>query len=304
MHPTCISGADDGVPLHAVTLVLATHELYPGKVGVCGELAESNELITTTRFSVNFHIPTTLNMASQAVQRVSLRWLPDPAFEDTDTVALNVGGYFVDLRVVKDTQTVQWSRAGERITLRTNPRKCSIHIRGHQRRFAHCIFFPHTATFRWTHIIDSLDLSVPDEAHFEKLPNGDDLEIGTTPAPHLDNKPTDYEEVWRDITAKRTIHELSWILQSVDGLTFLGKVGSIYLAIRKSSDGSFAAIRQDLKCTNDEYSWNTTFESGDLSALPLAYDAISAVEGVGNVPDGTEVMVGQARYVVRAISTQ
>jgi hypothetical protein len=59
--------------------------------------------------------------SSQAVQRISIRWLPEPAYEDTDTVALNVGGYFIDLRVVKETGSIQWSRAGERILLKENP---------------------------------------------------------------------------------------------------------------------------------------------------------------------------------------
>lgn len=63
-------------------------------------------------------------MPSQAVQRISVRWLPDAAYEDTDTVALNVGGYFIDLRVVKKSGAIQWSRAGERIVLKEDPRKC------------------------------------------------------------------------------------------------------------------------------------------------------------------------------------
>ena len=60
-------------------------------------------------------------MPSQAVQRISLRWLPDPAFEDTATIALNVGGYFIDLRVTLADQSIQWSRAGERIPLKQDP---------------------------------------------------------------------------------------------------------------------------------------------------------------------------------------
>lgn len=66
--------------------------------------------------------PTVTTMPSQAVQRISIRWLPDAAYEDTDTVALNVGGYFIDLRVVKDSGAIQWSRAGERIVLKEDPR--------------------------------------------------------------------------------------------------------------------------------------------------------------------------------------
>lgn len=67
-------------------------------------------------------------MPAKAVQRISIRWLPEPAYEDTETIALNVGGYFIDLRVEKQTRSVQWSRAGERILLKDEPRKtfCKI----------------------------------------------------------------------------------------------------------------------------------------------------------------------------------
>lgn len=61
-------------------------------------------------------------MPSEAVQRISIRWLPEPAYEDTTTVALNVAGYFIDLRVAKKDSTIQWSRAGEKIMLKSEPR--------------------------------------------------------------------------------------------------------------------------------------------------------------------------------------
>lgn len=64
-------------------------------------------------------------MPSQALKRISIRWLPEPAYEDTDTIALNVEGYFVDLRVKKEDSTIQWSRAGERIVLKHEPRALS-----------------------------------------------------------------------------------------------------------------------------------------------------------------------------------
>lgn len=58
----------------------------------------------------------------QILKRVSIRWLPDQAYEDTDTIALNVGGYFMDLRVSTADGSLQWSRAGERKTLKDDPR--------------------------------------------------------------------------------------------------------------------------------------------------------------------------------------
>lgn len=59
----------------------------------------------------------------QILRRVSMRWLPDPAFENTDTIALNVGGYFMDLRVATADKSLEWSRAGERKELEKNPRR-------------------------------------------------------------------------------------------------------------------------------------------------------------------------------------
>lgn len=62
----------------------------------------------------------------QILKRVSIRWLPDAAYEDTDTIALNVGGYFLDLRIATADKSLQWSRAGERKTLATDPRMFAI----------------------------------------------------------------------------------------------------------------------------------------------------------------------------------
>lgn len=59
----------------------------------------------------------------QVLKRISLRWVPDDAFEDTETVALNVNGWFMDLRVVLADASLQWSRAGERKKLKNDPRR-------------------------------------------------------------------------------------------------------------------------------------------------------------------------------------
>lgn len=52
---------------------------------------------------------------SRASTRISIRWLPDPAAEDTDTLVLSVGGYYVDLRVHKIKDNIDWLLSGERI---------------------------------------------------------------------------------------------------------------------------------------------------------------------------------------------
>lgn len=47
--------------------------------------------------------------------RLSFRWVPEPAAENTDTSVLYVGTWFVDLRVDKATSAIDWAMAGERI---------------------------------------------------------------------------------------------------------------------------------------------------------------------------------------------
>ncbi|KXH38218.1 hypothetical protein CSAL01_08776 [Colletotrichum salicis] len=206
-------------------------------------------------------------MPSQAVRRISIRWLPEPAYEDTDTTALNVGGYFIDLR----SMTMLWyvDRAA--------------------------------ATFRWTHIVDSLNLTVPDDAHFEKLPNGDDLEIGTTPCPHKDGVLTDYEEVWRDITTRDADSRPSWILQSKDGSTFIGKVGLIYLAVQKASGVEFAARREGYE---SEYRiWKCAFESGNQAKVLEASTVVKLADGEAQKSvEGDVVSVDGVDFVFRGVS--
>jgi hypothetical protein len=59
--------------------------------------------------------------------RISLRWLPDPPSEPTDTLVYNVGSYFLDLRVLKDPgNTIDWAMAGVREVLSRDPRSCTL----------------------------------------------------------------------------------------------------------------------------------------------------------------------------------
>lgn len=120
-----------------------------------------------------------------------------------------------------------------------------------------------------------------------------------TPAPHNNNIPTAYEEVWRDITARKRPSDLSWILQSTDGSAFVGKVGGIYLAIRKTSAG-FAALRED----DTTEGWSTTFKSKGGEDLPSAKQAIEAVEVTGQSwAEGQTLELQSTSYVFRAVSS-
>jgi hypothetical protein len=54
-------------------------------------------------------------MTKRLSTRISLRWPPEPPFENTDTLVLSVGNWYVDLRVDRETATLDWAIAGERL---------------------------------------------------------------------------------------------------------------------------------------------------------------------------------------------
>ncbi|KAI5922373.1 hypothetical protein F4810DRAFT_674686 [Camillea tinctor] len=211
-------------------------------------------------------------MTAQVLQRVSIRWLPDPAYEDTDTIALNVGGYFVDLRVVKADDSIQWSRAGERIVLKDDPLTC-----------------------RWTRIIDSLRSYQVDEASFVKLPNGDNLEFGK----YKNNEGLlcDYEEVWRDVTHIENPEAPSWITQSIDGSMFLGRVGDIFLGIHQYS-GGFSARKERFNGNK----WETLFVGGDMHTIPTATEVTDWNVSSKDFILGQYVNIAGTQYVVKGLN--
>ena len=153
-------------------------------------------------------------------------------------------------------------------------------------------------TCRWTHIIDSLDLTEPDEAYFNKLSNGDDLEIGTTKCPFKDGAMTAYEEVWRDVTPKLQANDPSWIIQSSDGSAFVGKVGNISVAMRKDPNGGFAVRKQELDQSGG--TWETSYESGETQSLLRVSDVLRELDaGNRNWATGQVLKAGKAEYIIR-----
>lgn len=61
-------------------------------------------------------------MVVQLSYRKSLRWVPGEPSEPTDTLVLDVGDYFVDLRILKSDGSVDWGMAGKRTILEDAPR--------------------------------------------------------------------------------------------------------------------------------------------------------------------------------------
>ncbi|RKU44407.1 hypothetical protein DL546_005935 [Coniochaeta pulveracea] len=212
----------------------------------------------------------------QVLKRVSLRWVPGDPFEDTETIALNVNGWFMDLRVVLADASLQWSRAGERRKIKDDP-----------------------LTFQWTRVIDSTGSTRPDEAHFKELPNGDDLEYGTFPKDGI--TPVPYEEIWRDVT-EGGVEQSAWILQSVHDDMFIGRVGGIFLGMQQQQDHSFCVRKEVYDAL--EKGWKVVFETGPTREAPQATEVVKQLESVmrgKGVTAGEEIVLCGRAYVVRGV---
>ncbi|KAI1913968.1 hypothetical protein LOZ39_002257 [Ophidiomyces ophidiicola] len=236
--------------------------------------------------------------------RISLRWPPEPAFENTDTLSLSVGGWYVDLRVDKKSRNIDWAMAGERIVVSEEP-----------------------SIVDFTHAIDSLNqFDTADRGTFTKLPNGDDLEIGRMPRQDLPGAPIeDYEEVWRDIQLSTGV---SWILESEESLqvnskadggdriakTFLGCVPGHCTTLRQwqwyegnGQNGEMVSRKRGGMVSARREEWDPARESpiitkhaigDDLDKLPTLDETKTALKS--GVAVGDVVVIGGCRYVVRA----
>ncbi|RFU25054.1 hypothetical protein B7463_g11285, partial [Scytalidium lignicola] len=167
--------------------------------------------------------------------------------------------------------------------------------------------FSHGMRVKFTHLIDSHDIDGSGECgddvgEFTKLPNGDDLEIGEMPAPHLGEQVRPYKEVWRELMTDRKVQGEYWIIESIDGSdtqiedktttlrrTFYARAGGFFLALRQtkervSKEGSdnffynvgFSAIRQDLDVETN--CWSSKY-------------SIGKVDGMWDMLSGQEIMI-------------
>lgn len=157
-------------------------------------------------------------------------------------------------------------------------------------------------TFQWTRIIDSTGSSQADDAKFKTLPNGDDLEYGEF---NQDGTSVPYEEVWRDVTNAVSVDgdDCAWILQSVDGSTFLGKVGGIYMGMSRTEDGRFG-VRKEV-CDKTTGSWKIEFESGPVVDIPRAMDVIPSepqLKTMATTPGDKGHALSGHEYVIRGIA--
>jgi len=232
-------------------------------------------------------------MAPKISTRISIRWLPstEPPTEPTDTIVFGVGAYFVDLRVLKSDNSIDWALAGERQVVSTDPLRV-----------------------RWIKTLDSLGLTdAPDEGDFTTLPNGDSLETGAMPCPEKGMAVTQYEEVWRVLTPTPGPGEgrkSAWILESnAAGETkmFLGRIGGLYMAMRGKvseawKEGEFGARSEEWD--ERDRKWKNKHVIGYIAGLPSPAELGTGLfdgEDMWKEKDKVEVL-GQ-EYIVRAFDT-
>jgi len=232
-------------------------------------------------------------MAPKISSRISLRWLPSteaPA-EPTDTIVFGVGAYFVDLRVLKSDNSIDWALAGERQVISTDPLKV-----------------------RWIKTLDSLGLTEQaDEGDFMTLPNGDSLETGAMPCPEKGMAVTEYEEVWRVLAPKSGPGEgkgSAWILESSDSegqKTFLGRIGGSYMAMRGNTGeawkaGEFGARSEEWDVK--ERRWRDKYVIGYIAGVPSPAELGTGLfDGEDGWKNDDKVVVLDQEYIVRAFET-
>ncbi|KAJ5106318.1 hypothetical protein N7456_002993 [Penicillium angulare] len=242
--------------------------------------------------------------------RISIRWVPEPAFENTDTIVMSVKDWYLDLRMDKETNAIDWAIAGQRLIESQDPLRVSF-----------------------THELDSHNaFESADCGTFVSLPNGDDLETGSMPRPDVSGTPiSDYEEVWRELPFRDgpegSGNGISWVLESDDGdleekagtsnvsKTFLGRIWGTYLALQQEltvvrekdasgvwkvskSGKNVSARREDWESGSG---WREKYVVGavgrELPSMLAGFEGEG--KGLWRVP-GEKVVVAGRSYVVRA----
>ncbi|PWY75021.1 hypothetical protein BO70DRAFT_364110 [Aspergillus heteromorphus CBS 117.55] len=244
---------------------------------------------------------------SRLSTRISLRWVPEPAFENTDTIVMSVAGWYVDLRVDKKSGAIDWAIAGQRVVDSTNSRTHS------------------SEQVQFTHELDSQNsFDAVDCGTFSTLPNGDDLEQGSMPRADLPGCPVaEYEEVWRELEFRAGPDGpgkgTSWVIESQNEIplsegdelevnrTFLGKVWGTYLALRQvqihvRQEGSSKVVEgKGVSARREEWDavtgWQVKYCLGAGDELPSMNHGIN--DSTWKL--GQTVLVAGKKYIVRGL---
>ncbi|KAI5208142.1 hypothetical protein E4T39_01485 [Aureobasidium subglaciale] len=212
-------------------------------------------------------------MVVQLSYRKSLRWVPGEPSEPTSTLVLDVGDYFVDLRILKSDGSIDWAMAGKRTVLSQSPLKC-----------------------QWSKEICSQNTESHDDVgEFQDLSNGDALEKGSMPNPDNNDEVQEYEEVWGNLDIPAS-EEPAWILRSKDenGIIFLGKVGDWFQVLRKR-EGGFDVLREE----KVEGKWLQRYQVGQK--LPSIRELGEETFDPKDWKQDADVKVGGVTYKVYAV---
>ncbi|KAJ5921751.1 hypothetical protein N7454_009225 [Penicillium verhagenii] len=258
--------------------------------------------------------------------RISLRWLPEPAHETTDTIVMSVKDWYLDLRMDQNSHQIDWAIAGQRIVESQEPLA----------KLEADVEYAFLVRVSFTHELDSHDaFESADCGTFVTLPNGDDLETGSMPRPDLPGAPeTEYEEVWRELPFREgpegSKGGLSWVLESDDNdlsrqegegegevtviKTFLGRIWGTYLALqqkqvivrRKDASGKWvvsktgsevSARREEWERSGWEERYAVGVASGELASMMTGIPGEG--KGLWRIP-GERVVVNGKLFIVRA----
>lgn len=144
-------------------------------------------------------------------------------------------------------------------------------------------------TCKWTHWIDSRGYTEPDIGSFEPAAKStDSVETGSMLHPDT-NTMTPYEEVWRTLSASFTDKfSFAWVLRSEDGLTFLGRLGGDFIALKGGNEGpggmtGFCARREFWD--DGKAAWVTKYDAGDAQNLP----GLPRIADIPPVGSGAEI---------------
>ncbi|GAO47820.1 hypothetical protein G7K_2018-t1 [Saitoella complicata NRRL Y-17804] len=201
-------------------------------------------------------------------RRISIRLLPAPPSEPTDTLVLNGGGtsrFFTDFRpLLQDPGDCEWVFAGCKEKLANGKNE-------------------------WVHLIDNRGPSEsPDVGTSETLLNGDELERGEMNNPET-RELCAYEEVWRDEDVPPGSKVVVAQLRRGDGIHGICvQVGTDYQGVVQDTTGHVTAQRS--RYENGE--WGVTEKYGEgVDLLPLAFDDLGQpIKGVTDKDEEWEIV--------------
>ena len=114
------------------------------------------------------------------------------------------------------------------------------------------------------------------------------------PCPEKNDVVTVFEEVWRKV-ALLPGPKRAWIVQSVDGKTFIGRIGGAYIALSEKG-GEFVARREEW---DEQEGWRINYAIGNVEGLPSPASIGDQFNGESSWKIGEKVVIVGSDYIVR-----